>query len=199
MDAIESGIVKVPRTPVDDDATGQELVTYLRLWDHVGAPAPEAQPRRTSTVDRWLPPPELEGALRSLHRSYDKGVRALGDGRWRRSARRRRCSSSSARTPSSPSSSTTGSPASEVEVPDGDRRPQARPARAALNVVDGKPLARPRTILDRLGAARVRRGAEGRLQEGAAARDRGVQAGVPAAQPGADVEKIDRRASCCAR
>ncbi len=42
MDAIEAGIVKVPRIPVDDDATAN-LVTYLRLWDHVGDEAAEAQ------------------------------------------------------------------------------------------------------------------------------------------------------------
>jgi type III restriction enzyme len=35
MDAIESGIVKVPRIPVDDDAGGEQ-VTYLHLWDAVG-------------------------------------------------------------------------------------------------------------------------------------------------------------------
>jgi len=69
MDAIESGIVKVPRTPVDDDAD-HELVTYLRLWDFVG----DELPRRAAKgkVNDWLPPPELEGALRSLHRSYEK-------------------------------------------------------------------------------------------------------------------------------
>lgn len=67
MDAIESGIVKIPRTPVDDDASG-DLVTYLRLWDHIGDQLPK---RRTAerTAD-WPLPPELEGALHSLFRSY---------------------------------------------------------------------------------------------------------------------------------
>lgn len=69
MDAIEAGIVKVPRTPVDDDAD-DDLVTYLRLWEHVG----EHLPKRAAkgTVKDWLPPKELEGALRSLYRSYEK-------------------------------------------------------------------------------------------------------------------------------
>jgi type III restriction enzyme len=40
MDAIESGIVKVPRIPVDDDAPGRELV-YLQLWDHIKPPLPK--------------------------------------------------------------------------------------------------------------------------------------------------------------
>lgn len=69
MDAIESGIVKVPRTPVDDDAA-HELVTYLRLWDFVGDRLPKRAAK--DKVSDWLPPPELEGALRSLHRSYEK-------------------------------------------------------------------------------------------------------------------------------
>ncbi len=66
MDAIESGIVKVPRIPVDDDATSN-LVTYLRLWDHVGTRLPK---RKRSSPEPWVMPDTLEGALRSLYRSY---------------------------------------------------------------------------------------------------------------------------------
>jgi len=67
MDAIESGIVKIPRTPVDDDATG-DLVTYLRLWDYIGDDLPK---RRTARLgDSWPLPPQLEGALQSLYTSY---------------------------------------------------------------------------------------------------------------------------------
>jgi type III restriction enzyme len=69
MDAIEAGIVKVPRTPVDDDAD-EDLVTYLRLWDYVGQLLPKRAAK--DTVKDWLPPKELEGALRSLYRSYEK-------------------------------------------------------------------------------------------------------------------------------
>jgi len=71
MDAIESGIVKIPRTPVDDDATG-DLVTYLRLWDHVGQVLPKKRISATTGVLGWVPPKELEGALRSLYRSYKR-------------------------------------------------------------------------------------------------------------------------------
>lgn len=67
MDAIEAGIVKVPRTPVDDDAD-DELVTYLRLWEYVGQQLPKRAAK--DAVKDWLPPKELEGALRSLYRSY---------------------------------------------------------------------------------------------------------------------------------
>jgi type III restriction enzyme len=71
MDAIESGIVKIPRTPVDDDATG-DLVTYLRLWEHIGAGLPKKRLSATTGVLGWIPPKELEGALRSLYRSYQR-------------------------------------------------------------------------------------------------------------------------------
>ena len=35
MDAIESGIVKVPRLPVDDDSDTDTL-TYRDMWQHIG-------------------------------------------------------------------------------------------------------------------------------------------------------------------
>lgn len=69
MDAIESGIVKIPRIPVDDDATG-DLVTYRRLWDYVGDQLPRRKTADTELLVGWVPPPELEGALHSLYRSY---------------------------------------------------------------------------------------------------------------------------------
>lgn len=73
MDAIESGIVKVPRTPVDDDAD-QPLVTYLSLWEFVGTQLPKRRSSAAVASD-WIPPTELEGALRSLHRSYQRAFR----------------------------------------------------------------------------------------------------------------------------
>src|SRR3954447_20303074 len=68
MDAIESGIVKIPRTPVDDDATGDQ-VTYLRLWDYIGQPGklPKKKLSSTESLHGWVPPAELEGALKSLY------------------------------------------------------------------------------------------------------------------------------------
>lgn len=73
MDAIESGIVKVPRIPVDDDAA-PDLVTYLHLWHYVG----KELPKKKSSGDRlddWTPPGVLEEAMRSLYRSYEKSYR----------------------------------------------------------------------------------------------------------------------------
>ena len=73
MDAIESGIVKVPRVPVDDDAAGNELV-YLQLWDHIKPPLPKRRPPKDVDLgnEDWVMPTTLEGALRSLYRSYQE-------------------------------------------------------------------------------------------------------------------------------
>jgi len=84
MDAIESGIVKVPRTPVDDDAAG-DLVTYLNLWEVVGKQLPKKS-LASIDVDSWMMPPELQGAIESLYRSYsdsyqqwEESLRVIGE------------------------------------------------------------------------------------------------------------------------
>ena len=71
MDAIESGIVKIPRIPVDDDVDADQP-TYLRLWDHIGEKLPKRAGRTVQSDAGWVPPTELEGALRSLYRSYER-------------------------------------------------------------------------------------------------------------------------------
>ncbi|MEI7929450.1 MAG: DEAD/DEAH box helicase family protein, partial [Verrucomicrobiales bacterium] len=69
MDAIEAGIVKVPRIPVDDDAAG-DVVTFRQLWDYVGPVLPKKKTKKLEEQPEWIPPKELEGALHSLYRSY---------------------------------------------------------------------------------------------------------------------------------
>ncbi|WUH99273.1 DEAD/DEAH box helicase family protein [Spirillospora sp. NBC_00431] len=73
VDAIESGIVKVPRVPVDDDRQSDD-VTYLRLWDHIGASLPRKS-RKDTKGTRLDLPPLLETALQSLYGSYEKAYR----------------------------------------------------------------------------------------------------------------------------
>ena len=72
MDAIESGIVKIPRVPVDDDVPVALQPTYLRLWDHVGTKLPKKATKKAVSDPDWVMPSELEGALRSLYASYDR-------------------------------------------------------------------------------------------------------------------------------
>ena len=56
MDAIESGIVKIPRVPVDDDVAATDQPTYLRLWDHIGDELPKRANRKVESDSAWVPP-----------------------------------------------------------------------------------------------------------------------------------------------
>lgn len=71
MDAIEAGIVKVPRVPVDDDSTS-DGPSYLDLWANIGEKLPKRQSTVITDANGWTPPEELEGALNSLYRSYQR-------------------------------------------------------------------------------------------------------------------------------
>lgn len=76
IDAIECGIVKVPRVPVADDSMRGELPTYRSIWVHIRDHLPK-KGRRTkdeSAGDLKLPV-ELEGALYSLYGNYEKYYR----------------------------------------------------------------------------------------------------------------------------
>ena len=72
IDAIESGIVKVPRVPVADDAMTGTSPTYRDLWLRIRTELPK-RGRKTDAVagDPNLPAP-LEGALLSLYGNYEK-------------------------------------------------------------------------------------------------------------------------------
>jgi type III restriction enzyme len=73
MDAIESGIVKIPRIPIDDDA-GSRQVVYLNLWDNIDPPLPKRRITKRADIgsEPWPIPATLEGALRSLYGSYER-------------------------------------------------------------------------------------------------------------------------------
>jgi type III restriction enzyme len=73
IDAIESGIVKIPRVPVDDDRVAT-AVTYLDLWQEVRDHLPKRGRRQTEFTANHLPQ-QLEGALISLYGSYEKSFR----------------------------------------------------------------------------------------------------------------------------
>lgn len=70
MDAIECGIVKAPRIPVDDDAD-VDTVTFRNLWELVGKELPKRSRAKTD-ITNWTMPAELEAALNSLYRSYQR-------------------------------------------------------------------------------------------------------------------------------
>jgi len=73
VEAVECGIVKIPRLPIDDDAAAEQVV-YLNLWDSIGDQLPKRGGKNTNLAT-WSPPAELEGALKSLYRSYEAAYR----------------------------------------------------------------------------------------------------------------------------
>ncbi len=73
MDAIESGIVKVPRVPVSDDSMVGDLPRYRDLWVHVRDALPRKGLKDTTVGDGDpVLPKELEGALQSLYADYER-------------------------------------------------------------------------------------------------------------------------------
>lgn len=83
IDAIEAGLVKIPRVPVDDNAAqSDDLPTYRGLWLRIRDELPK-KGRKTDAVDGREPnlPGPLEGALQSLYGNYEKAFR-----RWEETA-----------------------------------------------------------------------------------------------------------------
>jgi type III restriction enzyme len=73
MDAIECGIVKLPRVPVAENITGpQQLPIYRDLWPHIGKELPTGSGRGNTDFDPQQLPPLLTTALESLYGHYKK-------------------------------------------------------------------------------------------------------------------------------
>jgi len=81
VDAIECGIVKVPRVPVADDAMSGDMPTYRNLWYRIRDDLPK-KGRGTQALsgEPKLPAP-LEGALQSLYANYAKYFEKSGSSR----------------------------------------------------------------------------------------------------------------------
>ena len=75
IDAIEAGIVKVPRVPVADDSMTGAQPTYRDLWLRIREHLPR-KGRKTHKVEGEPKlPVELQGALLSLYGNYEKYYR----------------------------------------------------------------------------------------------------------------------------
>ncbi|MDO9710758.1 BPTD_3080 family restriction endonuclease [Paracraurococcus lichenis] len=72
MDAIECGIVKLPRIPVADNAPNAETPIYRNLWDHIGKKMPKAGRAKGGKGDPLGLPNELYTALYALYGHYEK-------------------------------------------------------------------------------------------------------------------------------
>jgi type III restriction enzyme len=71
IDAIECGIVKIPRVPVADDSATGDLPTYRDLWFRIRDELPKKKQKPSDIGDPKLPV-ELEGALKSLYSNYEQ-------------------------------------------------------------------------------------------------------------------------------
>src|ERR1700730_18047818 len=72
MDAIECGIVKLPRVPVADNLPGNEMPIYRNLWDHIGKEMPKKGRGKSGRLDPLSLPNELQTALHALYGHYEK-------------------------------------------------------------------------------------------------------------------------------
>ena len=75
IDAIESGIVKVPRVPVADDSVIGEMPTYRDIWSRIRDDLPKKGRRTMTYNEEPRLPAELEGAIQSLYSNYEKYYR----------------------------------------------------------------------------------------------------------------------------
>ncbi|MBH46600.1 MAG: restriction endonuclease [Halobacteriovorax sp.] len=72
MDAIESGIVKLPRVPVADNIPGEEMPKFRVLWEHIGKRMPKKARGSSGDLDPLSIPTELQTALSALYGHYEK-------------------------------------------------------------------------------------------------------------------------------
>ena len=69
VDAIECGIVKLPRVPVADNIPGAEAPVFRNLWEHIGKDMPR---KGKLTGDPREIPDKLKTALHALYKHYEE-------------------------------------------------------------------------------------------------------------------------------
>lgn len=79
MDAIECGIVKLPRVPVSDNLPIGDMPVYRDLWKHIGKKMPKKGVGKGGPVDPLALPEQLQTALVALYGHYEQTHEA-----WRR-------------------------------------------------------------------------------------------------------------------
>ncbi|MEP0924908.1 DEAD/DEAH box helicase family protein, partial [Leptolyngbya sp. ST-U4] len=72
MDAIECGIVKLPRVPVADNVPGAEMPKLRNLWEHIRKKMPKKGRGAAKNLDPLSLPAELQTALDALYGHYVK-------------------------------------------------------------------------------------------------------------------------------
>jgi len=72
MDAIECGIVKLPRVPVADNIPGNEVPMFRNLWEHIRKDMPKKGRGKATGLDPLKLPTQLQTALEALYGHYEK-------------------------------------------------------------------------------------------------------------------------------
>ena len=75
MDAIECGIVKLPRVPVAENIAGDELPVYRNLWENIRKDMPRKGRGAGAELDPLKLPTRLQTALEALYGHYEKTFR----------------------------------------------------------------------------------------------------------------------------
>ena len=70
MDAIECGIVKLPRVPVADNVPGDEMPKFRVLWEHIRGQMPKKGRGKATNLDPLNLPTLLKTALEALYGHY---------------------------------------------------------------------------------------------------------------------------------
>src|SRR3954467_10659369 len=72
MDAIECGIVKLPRVPVAENIPGDELPVYRNLWENIRKDMPKKGRGQGEELDPLKLPTRLQTAIEALYGHYEK-------------------------------------------------------------------------------------------------------------------------------
>ncbi len=72
MDAIECGIVKLPRVPVAENIPGEEMPMFRDLWENIRKDMPKKGRGQGQELDPLKLPTRLQTALQALYGHYEK-------------------------------------------------------------------------------------------------------------------------------
>jgi type III restriction enzyme len=72
MDAIECGIVKLPRVPVADNVSTETMPKYRNLWENIRTDMPKKGRGKSQILDPQMLPQLLRSALNALYGHYKK-------------------------------------------------------------------------------------------------------------------------------
>lgn len=79
MDAIECGIVKLPRVPVAENIPGNEMPMYRNLWENIRKDMPKKGRSKGGNLDPLKLPTRLQTALQALYGHYEKTFKLWED------------------------------------------------------------------------------------------------------------------------